>query len=104
MRKGSAIERLKASKGYHDRLRQESREMWRDTAYRSAPYRLDSSPNTLPPPEDVLEARQRRRRKHVDTGSRTRGGNPAESLFLLAFLVASIYGIYRLIVYVLAQG
>ena len=29
---------------------------------------------------------------------------PAENLFLLAFLVASIYGIYRLIVYVLAQG
>lgn len=103
MRKGSAIERLKASKGYHDRLRQESREMWRDTAYRSASYRLDSSPNTLPPPEDVLEARQRRRRKHVDTGTRTHG-NPSESLFLLAFLVASIYGIYRLIVYVLAQG
>ena len=102
MRKGSAIERLKASKGYHDRLRRESREMWRDTAYRSAPYRLDSPPNTLPPPEDVLEARKRRR-KHVDTGSRARN-KPSESLFLLAFLVASIYGIYRLIVYVLAQG
>ena len=103
MRKGSAIERLKASKGYHDRLRQESREMWRDTAYRSAPYRLDSPPNTLPPPEDVLEARKRRRRHPVDVGGPTRSGL-SENLFLLAFLVASIYGIYRLIVYVLAQG
>lgn len=100
MRKGSAIERLKASRGYHERLRQESREAWRDTAYRSADYRLDS-PNTLPPPEDVVE--ERRRRKHVVTGGAARS-NPAESLFLLAFLVASIYGIYRLIVYVLAQG
>lgn len=103
MRKGSAIERLKASKGYHERLRQESREMWRDTAHRSAAYRMNSSPNTLPPPEDVLEARQRRHRQRVNTGSSSRS-NPAESLFLLAFLVASIYGIYRLIVYVLAQG
>ena len=101
MRKGTAIERLKAGRGYHERLRRESRELWRDTAYRSADYRLDS-PNTLPPQEDVVEAR-RRRRKRVVTGGAARS-NPAESLFLLAFLVASIYGIYRLIVYVLAQG
>ena len=102
MRKGSAIERLKASRGYHERLRQESREAWRDTAYRSAEYRLHSA-DTLPPPEDVVEARKRRR-KRVVTESGAARGNPAESLFLLAFLVASIYGIYRLIVYVLAQG
>ena len=97
------MERLKAAKGYHNRLRQESRELWRDTAYRNADYRLDSEPGTLPPPEDVVEARRRKKRvvgaKRMDSGS-----SPAESLFLLAFLVASIYGIYRLIVYVLAQG
>ncbi len=101
MKKGTAIERLKASRGYRERLRQESRELWRDTAYRSAEYRLHSA-DTLPPPEDVVEAR-RQRRTRVVTGRATRS-NPAESLFLLAILVASIYGIYRLIVYVLAQG
>lgn len=101
MKKGSAIERLKASRGYRERLRQESRGLWRDTAYRNAECRLHST-DTLPPPEDVMEARKRRRTR-VTTGGTTRS-NPAESLFLLAILVASIYGIYRLIVYVLAQG
>lgn len=67
MKKGTAIERLKASRGYRERLRRESRELWRDTAYRSAEYRLHSA-DTLPPPEDVVEAR-RHRRARVVTGA-----------------------------------
>lgn len=58
--------------------------------------------NTLGPHEEVVE---KRRRKHVviATGSRHTRSVLGENLILLAALVASIYGLYSLCIYLLNQ-
>ncbi|MDO5470788.1 MAG: hypothetical protein Q4F38_05755 [Akkermansia sp.] len=59
--------------------------------------------NTLGPDEEVVAKRRRNRRKHVVIqagGAHTRNVL-GENLILLAALVASIYGIYSLCIYIL---
>lgn len=104
MRKGSLTDRLKALKG-SSRKGTAQQEAWRDTAYRSSEFQLRNEQNTLPPLEEVEEER-RRRRIHVMTGTARRNtrNNLVESLILLAIMVASIYGIYRLIISLLSEG
>ncbi len=66
-----------------------------------APRRI--SRNTLGPQEDVIE-RRRRNRKHVATAVRpgTSSRNIlAENVIFLILLAASIYGMYRLCIYIL---
>jgi hypothetical protein len=61
--------------------------------------------NTLAPPEDVLDARRHTPRninmQHVSGQSRSA---LTENLILLALLVGSIYGLYRLSIYLLNQA
>ena len=61
--------------------------------------------NTLTPPEDVMDARRRTPRninmQHVSGQSRSA---LTENLILLAVLVGSIYGLYRLSIYLLNQA
>lgn len=61
--------------------------------------------NTLAPPEDILDARRRTPRninmQHVSGQSRSA---LTENLILLALLVGSIYGLYRLSIYLLNQA
>lgn len=65
--------------------------------------RLDK--NTLAPPEDILDARRRKPGKinmqHVSGQSRN---VLTENLILLALLVGSIYGLYKLSMYLLNQA
>ncbi len=66
-----------------------------------APRRLRS--NTLGPQEDVIE-RRRNHRSHVATSSSYGNSSRnilAENVFLLLLLASSIYGIYRLCIYIL---
>ncbi|MDO5449323.1 MAG: hypothetical protein Q4F30_00375 [Akkermansia sp.] len=104
MRKGSLTDRLKALKG-SSRKGTAQREAWRDTAYRSGDFQLRNEQNTLPPLEEVLEARKRHHtRVMTGTARRDTRNNLVESLILLAIMVASIYGIYRLIISLLSEG
>lgn len=59
--------------------------------------------NTMGPQEDVVE-RRRIRRQHVNVASGESSGSLSENLFLLFLLVGSIYGLYRLTIYLLMQG
>lgn len=62
--------------------------------------------NTMGPQEDVVE-RRRARRKHVtlvDGRSSATRNILAENILLLVLLVASIYGLYRLSIYILNQS
>lgn len=65
--------------------------------------RVTDMANTMGPQEDVIESRQRRRH-HVTTTAEPNNGGMAENLFLLVLLAASIYGLYRLCIYLLMQG
>lgn len=64
------------------------------------------SANTLGPQEDVMERREREYRHRVTTavpqGDSSSG--MTENLILLAILGGSIYGLYRLCIYLLMQG
>lgn len=61
--------------------------------------------NTLPPPEDVLEARLTRHNSaHVGHINNQGKHLLIENLILLSILIASIYGLYRLTVYLLNQA
>ena len=68
-------------------------------------YSKQLDKNTLAPPEDVLDARRHAPRKinmqHVSGQSRSA---LTENLILLALLVGSIYGLYRLSIYLLNQA
>lgn len=59
--------------------------------------------NTMGPQEDVVEKR-RIRRQHVSMGQSESSASLSENLFLLFLLVGSIYGLYRLTIYLLMQG
>lgn len=59
--------------------------------------------NTMGPQEDVVE-RRRIRRQHVSVAAGENNGNLSENLFLLMLLAASIYGLYRLTLYLLMQA
>lgn len=62
--------------------------------------------NTLGPQEDVLERREHEYRHRVRTAAAQRDSSSGitENLILLAVLAGSIYGLYRLCIYLLMQG
>lgn len=80
--------------------------VWRDTAMNTADFQLERerySPNTMGPHEEVMHTR--RKRNYVNTGRATRPARNilGENLFLLAILGISIYGLYKLSIYLLAN-
>ncbi len=85
-----------------DRRRLERQWRHEDGGYgHETPRRLRS--NTLGPQEDVIESR-RRHRNHVAVSPAYTNSSRnilAENIFLLMVLAASIYGIYRLCIYIL---
>lgn len=91
----------------------DSRQRWEDIrrreqekrAYLSGNTPVGNS-NTLGPQEDVVESR-RFTRKHVDIAmprSASTKSLLAENIALLILLVLSIYGLYRLSIYLLNQS
>lgn len=68
--------------------------------------RIADPANTLGPQEDVMERREREYRHRVTTVAQGEdsGSGISENLFLLAVLAGSIYGLYRLCIYLLMQG
>lgn len=68
--------------------------------------RVADPANTLGPQEDVMERREREYRHRVSTAvpQNDSGSGMTENLFLLAILAGSIYGLYRLCIYLLMQG
>lgn len=72
----------------------------RRTTRRRAP--IDTA-NTMGPQEDVVEKR-RIRRQHVNVAAGESSSTLPENIFLLLLLVGSIYGLYRLTIYLLMQG
>lgn len=63
--------------------------------------------NTLGPQEDVVENRRLRHRKRVTVTaprSASTGNILLENIFLLLMLFGSIFGLYRLIIYILNQS
>lgn len=105
MQRRNSIARLKELERDAQRSRRyRDPEAWRDDAYRYADYRLRNDYNTLGPQEDVVEKR-RAVRKRVVTQSAGGGSNVlAENMILLLFLVASIYGLYKVTLYLLIQS
>lgn len=63
-------------------------------------------PNTLGPQEDVVESRRRRRSRVVMAAPRPGSAKSqlTENILLLILLVGSIYGLYRLSIYILNQS
>lgn len=68
--------------------------------------RVADPANTLGPQEEVLERREREYRHRVNTAAHQddSGSGMTENLILLAILAGSIYGLYRLCIYLLMQG
>lgn len=69
--------------------------------------RVADPANTLGPQEDVMERREREYRHRVTTAAHQNNNNSSgmtENLILLAILAGSIYGLYRLCIYLLMQG
>lgn len=67
--------------------------------------RVADPANTLGPQEDVMERREREYRHRVTTPTQSDDGSGIkENLFLLTLLAGSIYGLYRLCIYLLMQG
>ncbi len=85
-----------------DRRRRELEWQYEEGGYGcEAPRRISS--NTLGPMEDVVESR-RLRRKHVAAGMHHGAGTHnilLENILFLILLSASIYGMYRLCIYIL---
>lgn len=82
----------------------EQEEAPRRTTRRS--HRVADPANTLGPQEDVMERREREYRHRVSTAvhQNDSGSGMTENLILLAILAGSIYGLYRLCIYLLMQG
>lgn len=68
--------------------------------------RVADPANTLGPQEDVMERREREYRHRVNAAAPQGESNSGitENLILLAILAGSIYGLYRLCIYLLMQG
>ncbi len=85
-----------------DRRRQQRRSHYETDNYGHPTNRRERSYNTLGPQEDVIERRRHRKHVAVSAGSTNTTRNIlAENIFLLILLAASIYGIYRLCIYIL---
>ena len=82
------------------RLLEQNRTQSRGAA--SGSTRPPMGPNTLGPMEELME-----RRRHLVSVSRSTsnsGASLSENLLLLALLAGSIYGLYRLALYLLSQS
>ncbi len=91
-----------------DARRKRERLLQRESTQHGAasPYSSFRGENTMEPQEDVVEQR-RARRKHVtlvDGRTSATRNILAENILLLVLLVASIYGLYRLSIYILNQS
>ena len=92
-----------------DRLRElEQRRNMRSTGSPTPrrDYQRRYPANTLGPNEDIVERRRGMHRSHVTiTGAAPQNRNILlENLFILAFIAASIWGLYSLIVYLLTHS
>lgn len=98
-----------------DRLRQyaERRSVYADDRYSWAREEEEPStrrrignygPNTMAPPEEVVDARRRRRHRVNNTPEVRGNSGMTENLILLAGMVLSIYALYRVCIYLLSQG
>ena len=69
-------------------------------------YSKQLDKNTLAPPEDIVDARRRRPARNINMQHVSGQSRSAltENLILLALLVGSIYGLYRLSIYLLNQA
>lgn len=81
--------------------RQESHRQWDDSAWECPQGR-----NTMEPPEEIVERRRMHRRRvmMVSAGGTNTRNILRENVIMLLLLVASIYGLYRLIIYLLNQS
>ncbi len=83
-----------------ERRRQQSQRPMEAERYSRGPARRQR--NTLGPQEDVIERRRHRNRVFVsDSPDNVSRHILMENVFLLLLLAASIYGIYRLCIYIL---
>lgn len=78
---------------------------WEQEAPRRT-HRIADPANTLGPQEDVMERREREYRHRVSAAmpQNDSGSGMTENLILLTILAGSIYGLYRLCIYLLMQG
>ncbi len=89
-------------KQFELQLADDRRRQQRQQAVESGASRRPRSYNTLGPQEDVIERRRHRNRVAISsTPDNTTRNILAENVFLLLVLAGSIYGIYRLFIYVL---
>lgn len=81
--------------------RQEAPRPWEESAWERPLGR-----NTMEPPEEVVERRRMHRRRvmMVNAGGANTRNILRENVIMLLLLVASIYGLYRLIIYLLNQS
>ncbi len=95
----SSIDQLRAMER---RQALQERSAWRSSGYGSR----HTASNTLGPQEDVVEQRRlHRNRVHVSAiGSARHRNILLENLILLAFLAASIWGLYSITLHLLAQA
>ena len=82
------------------RLLEQNRTQSRGADSRSA--RPPMGLNTLGPMEELME--RRRHPVSVSRGTTNSGASLSENLLLLALLAGSIYGLYRLALYLLTQS
>lgn len=61
-------------------------------------------PNTLGPMEELMERRRHRHPVSVSRSTSNSGSSLSENLLLLAMMAGSIYGLYRLALYLLTQS
>lgn len=108
-RTSDSLERLRdygrRNSAYGNERAWEQEEAPRRTTRRT--YRIADPANTLGPQEDVMERREREYRHRVTTAAHQNDNGSSgitENLILLAILAGSIYGLYRLCIYLLMQG
>lgn len=67
--------------------------------------RRHQDPNTMEAPEELMEQRRQRHRKHVSMAANSNGtrNELLENVILLVALIGSIYGLYRLAIHLLNQ-
>lgn len=91
-----------------DRMRREKALEREDAMHGYSRYRYNpEAHNTLGPNEEVLEKRRASKRNRVAMAAprQASGGNILmENILLLLLLVGSIYGLYRLCIYILNQA
>ena len=99
----SNLDRLRS---YERRHRHADVNAWRNESYRYGDYRLqEEEANTLGPQEDVVENRRIKRQHVAMQHAANNGGSPIfENLTFLGLLIGSVYGLFRIAVYLLSQS